>query len=223
MATFIKDAVKVFIARENALDVAWSLSPANTLLQSGLDALGDNVTTQLLMEVENVTGVSIGSYGKEWDTYQTLNDPYDHDLEIKETGSGSCDFVATDGNNVTNNILSHDELWSLAMHLPNGYNTNTGTEATWDPGLDDKTTAATDLRGYVIIVQQKISASKYLFWVFQNCKINCTVSFANRQASRGTLSWEDARYVSFDSHTVAIDPGTGGAVHEDAVSYGWST
>jgi len=220
MATFIKDAVRVFIARENQVEINWSYT-GNTLLKSALDALGDNATTQVLMEVENVTGVSIGSYGKEFDTYQTLADAFDHDIEIKETGSGSCDFVATDGNNITNNLLSHDELWALAMELPNGYNTYTGTEATFDAGQDDKVTRATDLRGYAIIVQQKISASKYLFWCFDNCKISCSVSFANRQASRGTLSWEDARYISFDTESTAID--TGGAIHNDGTTVGWST
>ena len=220
MATFIKDAVRVFIARENDVEVNWSYT-GNTLLKSALDALGDNATTKVLMEVENVTGVSIGSYGKEFDTYQTLADTFDHDIEIKETGSGSCDFVASDGNNVSNNLLSHDELWALAMEMPNGYNTNSGTEAVFDAGLDTATTRAADERGYAIIVQQKISASKYLFWCFDNCKINCTVSFANRQASRGTLSWEDARYISFDTASSAID--TGGAVHDETTTTGWST
>ena len=49
-------------------------------------------------DVSHLTGVSIGSMAKVFDTFQTLKDPYDHDIEISEEASGSFDFVAS-GNN----------------------------------------------------------------------------------------------------------------------------
>ena len=49
-------------------------------------------------DVSHLTGVSIGSMAKVFDTFQTLKDPYDHDIEITEEASGSFDFVAS-GNN----------------------------------------------------------------------------------------------------------------------------
>ena len=63
MATFIKDSVRVYIARENAINASWSgISSLGVL---GAAALGNGVTTRELMEVENVTGVSIGSFNLE--------------------------------------------------------------------------------------------------------------------------------------------------------------
>ena len=47
-------------------------------------------------DVSHLTGASIGTVGKIWDTYQTLNDPFDHDIEITDEASGSFDFIADD-------------------------------------------------------------------------------------------------------------------------------
>jgi len=47
-------------------------------------------------DVSHLTGASIGTVGKIWDTYQTLSDPFDHDIEITDEASGSFDFVADD-------------------------------------------------------------------------------------------------------------------------------
>ena len=46
-------------------------------------------------DVSHLTGVSIGGMGKVFDTFQTLKDPFDHEIEISEEASGSFDFVAT--------------------------------------------------------------------------------------------------------------------------------
>ena len=45
-------------------------------------------------DVSHVTGVSLGSMNKVFDTFQTLKDPFDHDIEITEEASGSFDMVA---------------------------------------------------------------------------------------------------------------------------------
>ena len=47
-------------------------------------------------DVSHLTGMSLGSMGKVYDTYQTLADPFDHDIEITEEASGSFDLIATD-------------------------------------------------------------------------------------------------------------------------------
>ena len=47
-------------------------------------------------DVTHLTGMSLGSMGKVYDTYQTLSDPFDHDIEITEEASGSFDLIATD-------------------------------------------------------------------------------------------------------------------------------
>ena len=46
-------------------------------------------------DVSHLTGVSMGSMNKVFDTFQTLKDPFDHDIEISDEASGSFDFVAT--------------------------------------------------------------------------------------------------------------------------------
>ena len=46
-------------------------------------------------DVSHLTGVSIGGMNKVFDTFQTLKDPFDHDIEISEEASGSFDFVAS--------------------------------------------------------------------------------------------------------------------------------
>jgi len=45
-------------------------------------------------DVSHITGVSIGGLNKIFDTFQTVKDPYDHDIEITEEASGSFDIVA---------------------------------------------------------------------------------------------------------------------------------
>ena len=46
-------------------------------------------------DVSHLTGVSIGGMNKVFDTFQTLKDPFDHDIEISDEASGSFDFVAS--------------------------------------------------------------------------------------------------------------------------------
>ena len=45
-------------------------------------------------DVSHLTGVSLSGMNKVFDTFQTLKDPFDHDIEITEEASGSFDFVA---------------------------------------------------------------------------------------------------------------------------------
>jgi len=231
MATFLKDGVYVYIARENTLSDAFTGSTGkqlSTLTKSGVMALGANDGSggtstngnQLYQQVEDVTGVSIGGYGQEYDTFQSLADAFDHDIEIKQMGSGSCDFIVKQGTNVTNNVLDHLDIKALAKDFPNGWNAVSGNIAAFDPALDTKNTMALDDRGYAILVRQ-VYGTDNLYWCFHNCKISCSISFANRQATRGTLSWEDARYVTFDTHATELEVGTH---HNSGVkAAGWHT
>ena len=67
-------------------------------------------------DVSHLTGVSIGAMGKVFDTYQTLHDPYDHDIEITNEASGSFDLVASDKNaeqrfkEMMNLVLGYQDL-----------------------------------------------------------------------------------------------------------------
>lgn len=225
MATFLKDGVYVYIARENVLSDAFNGTTGkhlSTLTKTGVQALGASTGDQKYQQVEDVTGVSIGGYGQEYDTFQTLADAFDHDIEIKQMGSGSCDFIVKSGNNVSNNALDHLEIKALAKDFPNGYNAVTSNIAAFDPALDTKNTMVDDDRGYAILVRQ-VYGGDNLYWCFHNCKISCSISFANRQATRGTLSWEDARYVTFDTSATELVVGTHHNSGVAAVGFNTST
>ena len=64
-------------------------------------------------DVSHLTGVSLGTMGITMDTFQTLKDPFDHDIEIEEEASGSFDFVASD--------KSGDQRFKEIMNLVRGY------------------------------------------------------------------------------------------------------
>ena len=240
MATFIKDAVKVFIARENVVDMSSGFTATNSVLgdlgasrlsktpsSAGGVTGGSLAAVRTYYEISNITGVSVGNYGKEFDTYQSLGDPYDHDIEIKLTGSGSCDFIMKEqaAHTTSNDDWDHMLLKGLAYDYPNGWNTKSSNDALFDPTLDVDVPAvftsgvpATDARGYAVVVQQKISTSSYLFWVFHNVKIGCTISFANRQASRGSFTWDDARFTQFFSLANAVNSTTNYDAHTDSAT-----
>jgi len=213
MATFLKGAVKVYIARANELQDPFSATDgpnASTLAKNACE-LWDNKTTREYYVVPGVTGVSINGFGKEFDTYQTLGDAFDHDIEIKETGSGSCDFVMEYNRTAGATGISHEHLKALAYYWPNGFNAakagSGGNYAVWDATIDAPLATgstgfdgrANHYRGYNIVIEQKTGdGTNSIYWCFHNCKISCSISFASKQASRGSFSWEDARYVTWD-------------------------
>ena len=92
MTTFLKGAVKVFIARENVINDAFGGTYESALAQDANQIWASDANREFY-QIPGVTGVSIGGFGQEFDTFQTLNDAFDHDIEIKEMGSGSCDFI----------------------------------------------------------------------------------------------------------------------------------
>jgi len=65
-------------------------------------------------DVSHLTGVSIGTMAKVYDTFQTLADPFDHDIEITEEASGSFDFVAS-------NKLGADQKFRESFNLILGF------------------------------------------------------------------------------------------------------
>ena len=221
MTTYLKGSVKVFIARENVVNNAYGGTYESSLAQDANQIYASDANRELYL-IPGVTGVTINSFGPEFDTFQTLNDDFDHDIEIKNTGSGSCDFIMEYGRTAGATGIAHEELKALAYYFPNGWNEEVGTTdvPNFDPTADNAVTRATDKRGYCIIVQQEVSDGNNLYWCFDNCKIGCSISFANRQASRGTLTWDDARYVSFDESADELDPGVD--VHDDGYAKGFN-
>ena len=63
-------------------------------------------------DVSHLTGISLGGMNKVFDTFQTLKDPFDHDIEITEEASGSFDFVASD---VASGEQEFRELFNLIL------------------------------------------------------------------------------------------------------------
>ena len=219
MTTYLKGSVKVFIARENVVNNAYGGTYESSLAQDANQIYASDANRELYL-IPGVTGVTINSFGPEFDTFQTLNDDFDHDIEIKENGSGSCDFIFEYARTTGAAGIAHEELKALAYYYPNGWNTQTSNVAVFDPTDDINTSRAADDRGYCILVVQAVGDGNNLFWCFDNCKIGCSVSFASKQASRATFTWEDARYVSFDEHADEVNPGVD--VHDDAYAKGFN-
>ena len=96
-------------------------------------------------DVSHLTGCSIGSMGKVFDTFQTLNDPYDHDIEIMEEASGSFDFVASDKTGA-------DNKFKEIMNLVTGYQDLVD-------GADDGTLASGDTTDNVMQVDTDFDAT----------------------------------------------------------------
>ena len=63
-------------------------------------------------DVSHLTGISLGGMNKVFDTFQTLKDPFYHDIEITEEASGSFDFVASD---VASGEQEFRELFNLIL------------------------------------------------------------------------------------------------------------
>ena len=222
MATFLKGAVKVFIARENKVNDAYNGTYESSLAQDA-NQLWPSDANREFFQIPGVTGVSIGGFGQEFDTFQTLNDAFDHDIEIKEMGSGSCDFIMEYGRTSSAGQIALEELKAMAYYYPNGWNEAVSNVANFDPTEDNHVTRATDDRGYAIVIEQLTGdGTNSLYWCFDNCKIGCSISFASKPASRGTFTWDDARYVSFDEGADdGITPGASGTQHSDTSAKGF--
>jgi len=81
-------------------------------------------------DVSHLTGVSIGNMGIMMDSYQSIKDPFDHDIEIEKETSGSFDFVASD-------VAGADSKFKEIFNLVRGYQdlgdgSDGGTLATGD-------------------------------------------------------------------------------------------
>ena len=95
-------------------------------------------------DVSHLTGVSIGTMGITMDTFQTLKDPFDHDIEIEEEASGSFDFVASD--------KSGDQRFKEMMNLVRGYQDldYTSTPTTDSISVTDVDFVASDEVNYTV-------------------------------------------------------------------------
>ena len=228
---FIKGPVKLGIVME--LDNAPSDTtdfqyPRGTTVTYGVDNIGAHAGFGSLCDTTNLTyalitekgSVSIDSFGQEFDTYDTLENYYSHDIDIREIGGGSCEFVTSYiGTQASGDPASIMYLQYASAFLPNGFTTNDidgSTQAGYAPEEDTAITKLTDHRGYAIIVEQEVSSTVFLQWIFHNAKIDFTSTFGSKKATRGSLKWSDARYIQYKKVAAAANLAGTGADHSDA-------
>ena len=82
-------------------------------------------------DVSYLTGCSLGATGKTFDTYQTLKDPFNHEIEIglNQEANGTFDIVAA-------SVTGADNKFEETMHMVMGYQDLAG------PNQTDETTDA---------------------------------------------------------------------------------
>jgi hypothetical protein len=189
-STFVVQGAKLGMVLEN--DGA-SHTGANT---TGVGSLYDNAD-QTYVILAHKTDVTIDTAEYEQESFQTVDDHYDHYINLRYNGAGSCTFKAMDDSDDPGD-MAFNVLYA-ALHLPNGSDTPAGAvDLTWNGALDTNAgTQTTDLRGYAVAVEQQVSASRFLVWTFHNCRIKATPARSPKQAMTVNLSWSDARTVEF--------------------------
>ena len=189
-SSYVIEAAKVGIVLEN--DSA-SHTGTNT---TGVGALYDTAD-QTYGVVSFKTDVTIETAEYEQESFQVVDDHFDHYINLRYNGAGSCTSKAIDDTTAAN--LDAYNLIYAGIHLPNGSDTAAGaTDLTWNGTLDIYGgTMASDVRGYAVVVEQKVGAGIYWQWTFHNCKIKVTPSRSPKQGMTVTLRWDDARLVGF--------------------------
>ena len=173
--------------------IAWAITNMGT--DGGTNSLVDGTATGTYAVITEKGSATIDDFGPMYDTYQALEDDFDHDIEIRKRGGGSIEFVAShDGASATAVPLIY--LIYAATHFPNGFTNIDTNVAFYNAAYDVEVTKAADHRGYAIILEQQVSASVFYQWIFHNAKIGCSISPGPQKATRATLTWEDARYIS---------------------------
>ena len=206
---FLTGAVKAGIVLE-ADAVATGFSEDSTAWATtnfGLDgdpnSLYDGAAgTPTYAVITHKASASIDTFGPTYDTYQSLEDDFDHDIEIRATGSGSMEFVPNYNTDGVGTIPYHRLIYA-GTYYPNGFTIDAGSDLYYKPEDDTATTKATDMRGYAVVVEQHITGTTWYMWTFHNAKISCSPAFGPQKATRATLSWEDARYIDFEIDTSA--------------------
>jgi hypothetical protein len=174
--------------------VAWGVTNFGT--DGGSNALVDNVDATYAIITEKGSA-SVDEFGPVYDTYQALEDDYDHEIEIRKRGGGSIEFVPNHGDGASGSVPFIYLLYA-AIHFPNGMTNVVSNVGYYNPAFDTAITKATDLRGYAVVLEQFVSTGVYYTWTFHNAKISCSVTPGAQKATRATLTWEDARYISID-------------------------
>jgi hypothetical protein len=190
--SFIVDAAKVGIVSEN-YDAAHTDVNGH---RTGIGSLWSATMTYGTVSWD--TDVTIDTFGYEHETFQVNDDHYDHFIDLRYVGSGSLTAKAVD-DTVAGGLDAYN-LFYASTHLPNG-SCNTGAlDLTWNPTLDTNAgTQASDIRGYAVIVEKKVSATLFYWWIFHNCKIEATPGFSPKSATTINLSWSDARTIEFET------------------------
>lgn len=156
------------------------------------------------------TDATIDNIGPEYETFQDIADNYDHDIELRQVGAGSCEFKAQDDSTAAN--FDFFNLQYAGIYFPNGASNTAAGAAAWNATQDTAITKATDLRGWAVVLEQQndINTSIWYQYTFHNAKIEVKPSFGPKRATTGSLRWSDARYCDFASS------GTTFANHADA-------
>ena len=186
--------------------VAWAVTNMGT--DGGTQSLVDNANLTYAVVTEKGSA-TIDDFGPMYDDYQSLEDDFDHQIEIRKRGGGSIEFVAShDGASAV--AVPFLYLLYAATHFPNGFTNIVSNLAYYNAAYDTAVSEVTDHRGYGIILEQYVTTSVYYQWIFHNAKIGCSISPGPQKATRATLTWEDARYISvgyaastFGNHTDA--------------------
>jgi hypothetical protein len=205
---FLKGAWKAGIVLEmdtaassgHSLDgssVAWGVTNFGT--DGGDNALVDNADLTYAIITEKGSA-SIDEFGPVYDTYQALEDDFDHEIEIRKRGGGSIEFVPNHGDG-SDGAIPFVYLMYAAAHFPRGFTTVDTNLAYYNAAYDVAVSKVTDLLGYAMVLEQYVTTSVYYTWTFHNAKISVSPSPGPQAATRATLSWEDARYIEFTIET----------------------
>jgi hypothetical protein len=193
--SFIVQATKLGIVLEQNTA---ALAGANI---TGVGALYDGAADPTYAVPNFKTDVTIDSAEYEQETFQDVEDHYDHYINLRYNGSGS--FVAKAVDETVAATLDSYNLYYAGLHLPNGDCDSAAGDLDWNGAGDvNAGVQASDLRGYAIAVEQQVGAAIFYLWVFHNCRIKVTPGRSPKQAMTVTVNWDDARTVEF-SQTAA--------------------
>lgn len=148
---------------------------------SGYNNLWQNNTNYC--EVKFPTSLSIDDMSPLTDDFDSLADFLDHHVIIRDNGGGSFEMKMDDK-------LAY-ELLKASTEYPFGVTDSSG----YDPEDDTNQTEATDVTGYEVIIEEKVSDSSYIVLKFHNCKISARPTFSPKQAIVLAVTFSDARHV----------------------------
>lgn len=187
---FINGAVTLGIVGENNENMTYTGDDA-----TGLGSLFRDGATHTYNLITNKGSLTLNDVGYEWEDLERLEDFYTHRTRIREVGGGTCEFTPVYDD--ADALASIEHLLYAGSKFPEGLNNTGATTPSWNSAEDTAITKSTDIRGYAIMVAQEIvGASKYVVWVFHNCRIMVSgPDMGPKRRTTMSITWEDARYM----------------------------